>query len=214
MKINLHPRKNYDKAYDEKIEANHERGREIEEKKKEVDKGIKETSEVKKQLQKSGVLPPSQAQSEVSEKASPDRASTVSRRLDHTGASLHHATIMKASMKERENLAKPYKGTDLTPAEFVFGFDGDDQGVLYHLGSMGKTQPWFNPGWRKQVTAWASSIGKGKPEDVLGRHPSEFITKSEPYSWIVIDVGKARKLSLRAYTLRNRHSISNVCLSW
>ena len=73
------------------------------------------------------------------------------------------------------------------PSEFAFDARSSETGVMYYLGTMGYTQPWFNPdSQRKQVRSFASSLRRGRPSDALGLQNGDTFceTSDVPFSFI------------------------------
>ena len=100
------------------------------------------------------------------------------------------------------------------PKEFVFQSHFDEEGALYYLGSLGKSRPYQNPHTIEQVQAFSSSIGRGKPEDILGRQVGNCRTENEPFSYYGVDLGEGRRLLPTCYSIRNGIMTTNVMLSW
>jgi len=98
--------------------------------------------------------------------------------------------------------------------EFQYQFDFDDNGAFFFLGSLGKTRPWENPHLINQVKVFASSVGAGKLEDLVGRSVTMLRTDDEPNSYFGVDMGPGRMFLPSAYTIRNRNSTSHVMLNW
>jgi len=91
------------------------------------------------------------------------------------------------------------------PQEFIYAYDFDENGVLFFLGTYGKTKAWLNPHTIGQVTVFASSIGHGALEDIVGRVATNCRTLNEPFSFFGIDFGMGRLFMPTCYTLRNRN---------
>ena len=87
---------------------------------------------------------------------------------------------------------------------FVSAFDTN--GVLYHVATNGKTQPYANPHDAKLVVAKWSSVWKGKESDFVS-HPTPSspatLTNNVANSWMEVDLGCTRKLAVDHYCLRN-----------
>ncbi|EAR87291.2 E3 ubiquitin-protein ligase HECTD1 (macronuclear) [Tetrahymena thermophila SB210] len=98
--------------------------------------------------------------------------------------------------------------------EFVYKSDLDDNGVLYYLGTYGKTKPYVNPHVLGQVQAFASTIRAGKIEYFVGREIQNFSTCNEKMSFMGVDLGEDRFIYPTAYTIRNRNSTTYVMLNW
>lgn len=90
----------------------------------------------------------------------------------------------------------------------------DENGALYYLGSFGKSRVWQNPHLVAQVQAFASTIGAGSVEDLVGRTVTNCRTHNEPFSWFGVDLGKDRSLLPTAYTIRNRNATTHAMLNW
>ena len=102
----------------------------------------------------------------------------------------------------------------LGPKEFQYSYDFDENGVLFFLGSHGKRRVWQNPHIMGQVEGFASSLGSGSVEMVVGRSTSNCRTLDEPGSFFGVDIGPERKLLPTLYTLRNRGETTHVLLTW
>jgi len=100
------------------------------------------------------------------------------------------------------------------PSEFRHEYDMDENGALFFLGSSGRRKMWQNPHGISQVVAFASSIGMGKPEDIVGRAVVNCRTHNEPFSYIGVDLGVGRALVPNVYTIRNRNCSSHVMMNW
>jgi hypothetical protein len=85
---------------------------------------------------------------------------------------------------------------------------------LFYLGSLGKISSWRNPHEIGQIKVFASSIGKGKISDFVGRELVNLRTMNEPLSYFGVDLGEDRFLIPTAYSIRNRNSSSHVMLCW
>ena len=60
----------------------------------------------------------------------------------------------------------------LDPIEFVYSYDFDENGLLYYLGTYGKTKDWVNPLVTGQISVFYSSLCQGTIEDISGRFPA------------------------------------------
>ncbi len=63
----------------------------------------------------------------------------------------------------------------------------------------------MNPHTIGQATVFASSIGYGALEDIVGRTATNCRTLNEPLSFFGIDLGADRAFMPACYTLRNRN---------
>ena len=114
-----------------------------------------------------------------------------------------------------EDITKIKTAQSLSPVEFVYKYDFDDNGVIYYLGSYGKTRKWVNPNDLKIVDVFFSSIGVGvKPEDFIGRDCVNCCTKNEKNAFMALDLGEGRYLFPSCYTVRNRPSRKYVLMNW
>jgi len=98
--------------------------------------------------------------------------------------------------------------------EFNYQYDFDDNGALYYLGSHGKRKVWQNPHIIGEVQGFASSVGFGKLEDLLGRTATNLRSCNEENSFFGVDLGQGRTVLPTCYTLRNRNSSSHVLMNW
>lgn len=63
------------------------------------------------------------------------------------------------------------------PRNFKYKHDFDKHGALYYLGTLGYTKPWQNPDFvLHQVRTFASSVGQGRPSDLVGRSAVNYRT--------------------------------------
>ena len=97
---------------------------------------------------------------------------------------------------------------------FKYEYDFDENGVFFHLGTMGKLSPYRNPYEIGQVKVFASSLGKGQLGDFVGRNLVNLRTLNEENSFFGVDLGEERFLIPSAYSIRNRNSSSHVMLCW
>ena len=91
-----------------------------------------------------------------------------------------------------EQLVDAQSDFQTRPYEFVFTSHFDEEGALYYLGSFGKKRLYQNPHSVGQVRAFCSSVGSGRPEDVVGRAVVNARTGNEPFSYYGIDLGEGR----------------------
>lgn len=99
-------------------------------------------------------------------------------------------------------------------SSFDYSFDFDENGALYYLGTNGGTKIWQNPHTIGQVQAFASSIGFGQVQDLVGRKCVNLRTLNEPFSFFGIDFGEGRKIRPTCYTIMNRNSSTHVLMNW
>lgn len=64
------------------------------------------------------------------------------------------------------------------------------------------------------VRAFASSIGSGYVDDIVGRSLSNCRTLNEPLSFVGVDFGEGRRILPTSYSLRNRNSEAHILLNW
>eukprot|EP00826_Nyctotherus_ovalis_P055411 TRINITY_DN7352_c0_g2_i1.p1 TRINITY_DN7352_c0_g2~~TRINITY_DN7352_c0_g2_i1.p1 ORF type:complete len:128 (+),score=16.10 TRINITY_DN7352_c0_g2_i1:75-458(+) len=95
-------------------------------------------------------------------------------------------------------------GSGSFPAEFVYEHDFDENGVLFYLGTHGKSKDWVNPFTLGQVTVFSSSLGHGSLADITGRAAANCRTLNEPSSFFGLDLGAERVFRPSCYTIRNR----------
>jgi hypothetical protein len=92
----------------------------------------------------------------------------------------------------------------------------DRNGVLYHIGTAGRTRGWANPHVSGEVVAAMSRQGDGyctpdrfvvhRVEDCQGEHPGYNRTTTRPNSWMSVDLGEGRSLAPRHYCLRHGYT--------
>ena len=114
-----------------------------------------------------------------------------------------------------EDITKVKTAQSLSPLEFIYKYDFDDNGIFYYLGSFGKTKNWVNPHLLKLVEVNFSSLGTGaKIEDFIGRECVNCCTKNEKNAFMSVDIGEGRIFFPSCYTLRNRPSKKYVLMNW
>jgi len=117
------------------------------------------------------------------------------------------------TLREKEFKYSPTKVQ--VPEEFIYQYDFDENGLLYFLSTFGKTKKWINPHISGQIEVFASSIGAGKLEDIVGREVTNCRTQNEQFSFFGIDLGPTRYFVPTCYSIRNRNSstyIKKACL--
>ncbi|XP_034475002.1 E3 ubiquitin-protein ligase Ufd4 [Drosophila innubila] len=98
---------------------------------------------------------------------------------------------------------------------FTYGFDFDEEGLMYYIGSNGRTCEWVNPAQYGLVQI-TSSEGKtlpyGKLEDILSRDSVSLNchTKDNKKAWFAIDLGVY--IVPTAYTLRHARGYGRSAL--
>jgi hypothetical protein len=97
---------------------------------------------------------------------------------------------------------------------FTYKYDFDENGALFYLGSMGRTNTYTNPYTLSQVKVFFSSMGKGSYEDFVGRNLVNCRTLNEPNAFMGIDLGLERYIIPSCYTIRNRDSSRHIMLNW
>mmetsp|Transcript_11655 Transcript_11655/g.26700 ORF Transcript_11655/g.26700 Transcript_11655/m.26700 type:complete len:516 (-) Transcript_11655:40-1587(-) len=87
---------------------------------------------------------------------------------------------------------------------FEFVADFDENGIMYFLGTQGRTQSYDNPAKIEQVTVF-SSEGRSKNSlaAVVGRERAGCAIYYKQTCWFAIDLGEGRSLAPSAYTLRH-----------
>ncbi len=98
--------------------------------------------------------------------------------------------------------------------DFFYECDFDENGVFYYLGTLGKTCIYKNPHDIGQIKVFASSLGRGRLADFIGREVVNLRTLNEPYSFFGVDLGEDRTLIPTSYSIWNRNSSSHVLLGW
>lgn len=88
--------------------------------------------------------------------------------------------------------------------EFNYEADLDENGILYHIGTHGKTHPWVNPAESGLVNVEASSLQHNSKEasSVVGRELVRCVTQPNPNQWFMIDLLE-RRVVPKLYTLRH-----------
>lgn len=97
---------------------------------------------------------------------------------------------------------------------FEFEYDFDENGALFWLGTLGRTNEYENPYTRSQIKVFFSSMGRGSYEDFVGRSLVNCRTLNEPNAFMGIDFGPDRYLVPTCYTIKNRDSTRHIMLNW
>jgi hypothetical protein len=100
-------------------------------------------------------------------------------------------------------------------------FDGDKNGVCWHLGTGGGTQPWVNPvlAGRLQVRASSPACRSTDPKALVGagfarcNFAGPRMEDGQLSSWWVLDLGPQHQLICNHYTLRHDAS-TDFLRSW
>ena len=121
--------------------------------------------------------------------------------------------------KERKDLEYVLKLKALSsPLRLSYESDFDENGLIYYIGTNGKSKEWINPAKHGLVSVTSSdgrSLPYGKVEDILSRQaePRNCHTKDRPNSWFAIDLGVY--IIPSAYTLRHSRGYGKSALrSW
>jgi len=87
---------------------------------------------------------------------------------------------------------------------FVYQEDFDQNGILYWLGTNGKTKPWSNPSHLKEVKLESSPLMRDSKDvsAIVGREAVRCVTKPVDKSWFQIDF-LHRKIKPKHYMLRH-----------
>lgn len=137
-----------------------------------------------------------------------------SMRLPEENEQIYKGNIISPSYRYNEN-AKIKKAQSISPLEFIYKYDFDDNGIFYYLGSWGKTKKWINPYILKLVDVKFSSIGVGASiQDFIGRECVNCCTKNEKNAFMQFDLGEGKSLFPSCYTIRNRPSRKYVLMNW
>lgn len=159
-----------------------------------------------------------------------ERAACESTLFDRTGRSLKMeplATVGQLAKYLQKMVAKQWYDMDRatfiflkklkveTSTQFKYQADFDDNGIIYFIGSNGKTTEWVNPGQYGLVVVTCSDgkqLPYGKLEDILSRDSVSVNchTKDNKKSWFAIDLGVY--VSPTAYTLRHARGYGRSAL--
>lgn len=88
------------------------------------------------------------------------------------------------------------QASDSSPLNFAYQSDFDENGLMYWIGSNGKTSlDWVNPGSHNLVVVTSSegrNLPYGKLEDILNRDSAALNchTNDDRRAWFAIDLGK------------------------
>ena len=96
---------------------------------------------------------------------------------------------------------------------FVFQNIFDENGVLFHIATKGKTQLYRNPHEAGYVVASRSSdgmFGGGDVKDFVGRTSEINVTADKDNSWMAVDLGAHRSLVVNHFCLRFGWSCTSV----
>eukprot|EP00658_Telonema_sp_P-2_P025064 TRINITY_DN20090_c0_g1_i20.p1 TRINITY_DN20090_c0_g1~~TRINITY_DN20090_c0_g1_i20.p1 ORF type:complete len:341 (+),score=64.80 TRINITY_DN20090_c0_g1_i20:295-1317(+) len=87
--------------------------------------------------------------------------------------------------------------------KFTYVEDLDCNGILYHLGSNGGSDPYTNPALLGRVKVSSGKMCYGDIHNVVGRAGVDLWTDDDPNeTWYVIDFTPDKSVRLDAYTLR------------
>lgn len=91
------------------------------------------------------------------------------------------------------------------PQSYIFEFtsDFDTNGIIYHVATMGNTQPWANPVLQGRIQVLASSLERGQGSDLVARKGMDCWSRDVPSSWVSFDLGPKRAVIPTAYSLRH-----------
>lgn len=111
--------------------------------------------------------------------------------------SVSFATTLHGIMTSAGDLSTP------SCPEKIFEFQkfGDQQGVLYYLGTSRGCTLYKNPAVSGAVKVTTSSIGYGSVENVVGMERGDFCSQNLPNSWVCVELPLACTLQLSAYTI-------------
>eukprot|EP01047_Picozoa_sp_COSAG01_P002570 COSAG01_NODE_68_length_28978_cov_182.027777_31_plen_523_part_00 len=91
----------------------------------------------------------------------------------------------------------------------------DEAGVLHFIATEGGTSPYVNPHTAGRVVASCSSeCTEAHTVDrfVAGPYEGEFATANNPNSWVAVDLGAGRRLTVNHYALRHGVRYHTNCL--
>jgi len=136
---------------------------------------------------------------------------------DNTG--IHPYPPMKFGVPGAGKARKHFPQTSWTQKQppktsFDYNYDFDENGVFYFLSTEGGRKIWQNSHLIGQVQAFASSIGFGTVQDLVGRKCVNLRTLNEPFSFFGVDLGEGRKILPTCYTIMNRNSSTHVLMNW
>ncbi|KAK7791453.1 hypothetical protein R5R35_010932 [Gryllus longicercus] len=161
-----------------------------------------------------------------------EKASGESSLIDRTGRGLKMeplATVLQLERYLLKMVAKQWYDFDrstfsfvrrlkegCSPLTFRHQHDFDENGIIYWIGTNGKTSPeWVNPGQYGLVMVTSSdgrNLPYGRVEDILSREPSALNchTNDDKRAWFAVDLG----LWLRptCYTLRHARGYGRSAL--
>ena len=113
-------------------------------------------------------------------------------------------------------LARVYRSEPIVYESVLCEYEApfDENGVLYHIATAGRTREWTNPHVSGEVVAAMSSEADPlfppdrfvvhRVEDCQGEYPGNNCTDNhEPNSWMSVDLGEGRSLVPRHYCLRH-----------
>ena len=91
----------------------------------------------------------------------------------------------------------------------------DEAGVLHHIATEGGTSPYVNPHTAGRVVASRSSSRTGHASNfVAGPCQGWCSTDKEPNSWMAVDLGAGRRLTVNHYALRHGGEGPFVLSNW
>lgn len=97
----------------------------------------------------------------------------------------------------------------------VYASNGDTNGLMYFLGTVGLTTSWANPVISRGVAITAYTLQNGTVDWYVNRSADNLFTTDVPNSFFAIDLGAGRELVPSKYTLQKRNlGPSNDARSW
>jgi hypothetical protein len=109
---------------------------------------------------------------------------------------------------------------DIMGVSCVYEKEFDENGVLYYIGTNGKTEAYQNPHTSGKVVASMSSVvgGFGSPDRFVAHRVVQGNqynhTDNYPNSWMSVDLGVNRKVLVTGYCLRNDGNTGHALRNW
>lgn len=126
---------------------------------------------------------------------------------DNSVSELAAGNVQEAvdELKEFVDVLAEAIGVDTDSQNFVFASEGDTNGLVYYLGTNFGEAPFSNPHTSGVVTCIRSTNSQGTPATLVDRTSGiNTHTDSVANSWVGIDIGEGRTISVSTYTLQVR----------
>jgi len=98
--------------------------------------------------------------------------------------------------------------------ELTYVANEDSNGLFYYLGTNKGASGWTNPVTAGQMSIVVRTLQFGNPADLVDRTTNQWYTSNVANSFVGIDIGLNRLLTLNSYTIRNRVESVEYLRTW